>query len=66
VWLLVGLGARGFVYHAWLGKVLAAAVINDNEALLPPELLAWKTDGQEQQSGCQHHDVMRQSKTQSR
>eukprot|EP00775_Hariotina_reticulata_P006660 gene6660-6884_t len=44
VWLLVGLGARGFVYHAWLGKVLAAAVIHEDESLLPPELLGWKTN----------------------
>jgi len=50
VWLLLGLGARGFVYHAWLGKVLAAAVINDDEALLPTELLAWE-GRQEQQVG---------------
>jgi hypothetical protein len=31
------------VYHAWLGKLTAAAVLNDSEAGLPPELLGWRT-----------------------
>jgi hypothetical protein len=42
VWLLVGLGARGLVYHAWLGQLTAAAVISDSEDQLPPELLSWQ------------------------
>lgn len=45
VWLLVGLGARGLVYHAWLGKLLAAAVLTDSEEQLPAELLAWRQHG---------------------
>lgn len=42
VWLLVGLGARGLVYHAWLGQLMAAAVLSGSEKHLPPELLAWR------------------------
>jgi hypothetical protein len=42
VWLLVGLGARGLVYHAWLGRLAARAVVEGSEAHLPPELLAWR------------------------
>lgn len=42
VWLLVGLGARGLVYHAWLGKLTAAAVLSNSEEGLPPELLEWR------------------------
>ena len=36
-----GLGARGLVYHAWLGELLAQAVLNDDEGFLPEELLRW-------------------------
>ncbi|CAN6459753.1 unnamed protein product [Victoria cruziana] len=41
-WLLGGLGARGLLYHAWLGKLMAKAVISCDENQLPPELTAWK------------------------
>jgi glycine/D-amino acid oxidase-like deaminating enzyme len=41
-WLIAGLGARGLVYHAWLGRLLAQAVITRDEGLLPSELLRWK------------------------
>eukprot|EP00884_Botryococcus_braunii_P015276 jgi/Botrbrau1/2431/Bobra.0395s0053.1 len=41
-WVVAGLGARGLVYHAWLGQLLAHAILEDDEALLPPELLRWK------------------------
>jgi glycine/D-amino acid oxidase-like deaminating enzyme len=37
-----GLGARGLVYHAWLGKLVAAAVAAGSDEALPPELLRWK------------------------
>lgn len=50
VWLLVGLGARGLVYHAWLGKLMAAAVLDNSEDHLPPELLAWRQ--QVSTNGC--------------
>jgi hypothetical protein len=40
-WLLVGLGARGLVYHGWLGRQLAAAALAGDEALLDPELRRW-------------------------
>lgn len=41
-WFVGGLGARGLVYHAWLGKVVAAAVVQDSESALPAELLRWR------------------------
>ena len=41
-WLLAGLGARGLTYHAWLGRHMAAAVLADDESLLPRELRAWQ------------------------
>eukprot|EP00898_Chlorokybus_atmophyticus_P003870 jgi/Chlat1/4484/Chrsp29S04423 len=37
-WVAVGLGARGLVHHAWLGEVVAAAVLARDESLLPVEL----------------------------
>lgn len=45
-WVIGGLGARGLVYHAWLGRLVAAAATGGGEAGLPPELLRWK-DGRE-------------------
>jgi glycine/D-amino acid oxidase-like deaminating enzyme len=41
-WVVGGLGARGLVYHAWLGKLVAAAVAAGSDEALPPELLRWK------------------------
>lgn len=41
-WVVVGLGARGLVYHAWLAKALAQAVVKGDEGLLLQELKAWK------------------------
>ena len=47
-WVIGGLGARGLVYHAWLGKLVAAAVWStcddddEQEELFPRELLRWK------------------------
>ena len=41
-WVMAGLGARGLTYHAWLGRHMAAAVLADNERLLPCELRAWQ------------------------
>lgn len=41
-WVVGGLGARGLVYHAWLGRLVAAAVLAGTDADLPPELLRWK------------------------
>jgi hypothetical protein len=51
VWLLVGLGARGLLYHAWLGQLIAAAVLSNSEDHLPPELLSWRHQKQQQQQG---------------
>lgn len=41
-WVVGGLGARGLVYHAWLGELIAQAVLNDSEEGLPKELLRWQ------------------------
>lgn len=41
-WLFTGLGARGLLYHAWLGKLLSQAVLSCNQDLLPGELTSWK------------------------
>lgn len=41
-WVIGGLGARGLVYHAWLGRLVAAAVLAGSEGGLPRELLRWK------------------------
>ena len=43
VWIVLGLGARGLVYHAWLGKLLSQAILAGDDALLPEELLRWRT-----------------------
>lgn len=50
MWLCVGLGARGLVYHAWLGRLIAAAALADSEDGMPAELLAWR-DGEADSSG---------------
>jgi len=41
-WLVCGLGARGLVYHAWLGRLVAFAMARRSEEELPPELLRWR------------------------
>lgn len=41
-WLFGGLGSRGLLYHGWLGKLLAQAVLSCNEDLLPSELTSWR------------------------
>ena len=43
-WIFGGLGSRGLIYHAWLGKKIAQAVVSRSEASLPKELLSWKSD----------------------
>lgn len=42
-WAVTGLGARGLVYHGWLGRIVAEAIAADDDSLLPPELLRWKS-----------------------
>lgn len=39
---MTGLGARGLVYHAWLGELLASAVVADDESMLPEPLTRWR------------------------
>nr|DAD45157.1 TPA_asm: hypothetical protein HUJ06_003387 [Nelumbo nucifera] len=41
-WLVGGLGSRGLLYHGWLGKLMAGAVLSCNEDVLPSELTSWK------------------------
>ncbi|KAJ8634846.1 hypothetical protein MRB53_009113 [Persea americana] len=41
-WFVGGLGSRGLLYHGWLGKLTAQAVISCNEDFLPRELTSWK------------------------
>ncbi|XP_012071448.1 uncharacterized protein LOC105633467 isoform X2 [Jatropha curcas] len=41
-WLFGGLGSRGLLYHAWLGNLMAQAVLSCNEQLIPAELTSWK------------------------
>ncbi|RDX71871.1 hypothetical protein CR513_48718, partial [Mucuna pruriens] len=41
-WLFGGLGSRGLLYHAWLGNLMAHAVLSCNEEVIPSELISWK------------------------
>ncbi|PNH11072.1 hypothetical protein TSOC_002133 [Tetrabaena socialis] len=41
-WLVAGLGSRGLVYHGWLGRLAAEAVLADSEGGIPAELTAWR------------------------
>ncbi|KAL4437088.1 hypothetical protein ABPG75_004227 [Micractinium tetrahymenae] len=52
-WVIGGLGARGLVYHAWLGRLVAAAVLAGSEAGLPAELLRWREPGPVKKGGQQ-------------
>jgi len=45
-WVFSGLGSRGLLYHAWLGKLMSKAVLSCNEELLPSELTSWKKNRQ--------------------
>jgi glycine/D-amino acid oxidase-like deaminating enzyme len=42
VWVVAGLGARGLVYHAWLGEMAARGVVERTESHVPAELLRWR------------------------
>lgn len=41
-WLFSGLGSRGLLYHAWLGKLMARAVLSCDEDVIPSELTSWR------------------------
>lgn len=43
LWVVGGLGARGLVYHAWLGKLMAQAVLSDDQSKIPEQLRRWQT-----------------------
>ncbi|GLJ43028.1 hypothetical protein SUGI_0892990 [Cryptomeria japonica] len=40
-WFVGGLGSRGLIYHAWLGKMIAKAVTSGNKHILPIQLTSW-------------------------
>lgn len=42
LWVVGGLGARGLVYHAWLGDVMAQAVLSGDEGIIPEQLRRWQ------------------------
>ncbi|KAL8130208.1 hypothetical protein V2J09_019363 [Rumex salicifolius] len=42
-WIIGGLGSRGLLYHGWVGKLTAQAVLAGNPALIPSELSSWRT-----------------------
>ena len=42
LWVVGGLGARGLVYHAWLGSLMARALLSDDETVLPEQLRRWQ------------------------
>lgn len=46
-WLFGGLGSRGLLYHGWLGKLVAQAVVSCEEDLIPVELTSWRKLKQE-------------------
>jgi hypothetical protein len=46
VWVVAGLGARGLVYHAWLGELAARGLLERTEAHIPRELLRWREEGE--------------------
>ncbi|KAH9534485.1 hypothetical protein CY35_17G008100 [Sphagnum magellanicum] len=37
-WLIGGLGSRGLIYHAWLGELVAAAIVSGIDTIVPQEL----------------------------
>ena len=37
-WVITALGSRGLLYHGYLGKILASAIVEEKEAMLPEEL----------------------------
>uniref|UniRef100_A0A1J3DHZ8 FAD dependent oxidoreductase domain-containing protein n=1 Tax=Noccaea caerulescens TaxID=107243 RepID=A0A1J3DHZ8_NOCCA len=45
-WVFGGLGSRGLLYHGWLGKLMANAVLCCKEELIPFELTTWKKNSQ--------------------
>lgn len=38
-WFITGLGGKGLLYHAWLGEILAEAILTDNPSVIPKEYL---------------------------
>lgn len=45
-WVFAGLGSRGLLYHAWLGKLMAKSVLSGKEEQIPSELTCWKKNRQ--------------------
>ena len=42
LWLVGGLGARGLVYHAWLGRLMARAVLSGDDMVFSEQLRRWQ------------------------
>eukprot|EP00897_Mesotaenium_endlicherianum_P003262 jgi/Mesen1/2964/ME000176S01998 len=42
-WIVGGLGSRGLIYHGWLAKASAAAIISGDESFIDKNLTMWKT-----------------------
>jgi glycine/D-amino acid oxidase-like deaminating enzyme len=40
-WVVGGLGARGLVYHGWLGKLVAEGMVEKSDEQVPKELKRW-------------------------
>lgn len=38
VWFFTGLGSKGLLYHAWIGKLMARALLTQDTKHLPPDL----------------------------
>jgi hypothetical protein len=49
------------VYHAWLGQLLAQAVLTGSEQQLPQELLAWKQQVQAAGGGAAAGAAMKEA-----
>ena len=43
LWVVGGLGARGLVYHAWLGALMAKAVFSNDALVIPEQVQRWRT-----------------------
>ena len=42
-WVLGGLGSRGLLYHAWLGRLVAQGLLEGSDSHLPAPLVRWKS-----------------------
>jgi glycine/D-amino acid oxidase-like deaminating enzyme len=52
-WIVTGLGSKGLLYHAWLGKLLAKAIETEESTHIPAEIYS---EGVAKLSLCQKFD----------